>query len=56
MCRSMEGMRNDTAIRASIATYRECDIADKTIVERIMVRFNLTLEKTTEYMTEKILI
>lgn len=56
MCRSMEEMRNDTAIRASIATYRECDIADKTIVERIMVRFNLTLEKATEYVAEKILI
>lgn len=50
MCKSLENMRNDAAIRASILTYREFDIDDEDIIKRIMDRFVLTLEKATEYV------
>ncbi len=53
MCRVMEEMRNDTAIRASIATYRECGIDDKTIIERIVERFQISIELALEYITGK---
>ena len=53
----MDEFAKDIAFRASIrtaiATYRECNIDDATIIEKIMERFELSNEAATGYVNEK---
>lgn len=57
MSKIMDEFAKDIAFRASIrtaiATYRECNIDDPTIIERIMERFELSKEVATGYVNEK---
>ena len=41
------------SVRTAIATYRECNIDDPNIIERIMERFELSKEVATGYVNEK---
>lgn len=53
----MDEFARDIAFRASIrtaiATYRECNIDDSTIIERIMERFELSNEVAARYVNGK---
>jgi hypothetical protein len=57
MSKIMDEFAKDIAFRASIrtaiATYRECNIDDPNIIERIMERFELSKEVATGYVNEK---
>ena len=57
MSKIMDEIAKDFAFRASvrtaIATYRECNIDDATIIDRIMERFKLSNEAATGYVNEK---
>ena len=53
MSKIMDEISKDVAIRAVIRTYRECNIDEPTIIERIMERFKLTNEAAIGYVNEK---
>lgn len=57
MSKIVDEIAKDVAFRASvrtaIATYRECNIDEPTIIERIMERFNLSSEAAIGYVNEK---
>ncbi|MCD8157393.1 MAG: hypothetical protein LUD77_00400 [Clostridiales bacterium] len=65
MCKILEDMRNEvaretakrvareTAITTTIENFREIDMDENEIEERVMNKFNLSREKTKEYMLGK---
>ena len=52
MCKAFEESRLDSAITASIDTYREFGLDDENIVKKIMERFGITLESAIRYVNE----
>lgn len=56
MSRIGEEIAKEASIRASIRTYRECNIDEATIIERIMERFELSNEAATGYVKETLSI
>ncbi len=55
MSKIVDEIAKDRAINAVIKTYRECNVDDATIIERIMDRFQITNEVAEEYVYEKCL-
>lgn len=53
MCKILEDMRNEAAILMLIEGYRDIDMAESEIEERVMKKFNLTKERVKEYMLGK---
>lgn len=49
----MSRIGEEIAIKTAIITYRECNIDDATIVERIKERFHVSNEAAEEYVKEK---
>ena len=54
--KKMSKIGEEIAIMAAIRTYRECNIDDATIIERIKERFQVTNEAAVEYVKDKCLV
>lgn len=52
----MSKIGEEIAIMTAIRTYRECNIDDATIIERIKERFQVTNEAAVEYVKDKCLV
>ena len=56
MCKAFEESRLDSAITASIDTYKEFGLDDEKIVKKIMERFGISFESAIRYVNEANLI